>query len=446
MADLGVKKQRNHLIDVLKVLFTIPCCLAHFSMFYPLIDRSNVPFSAILNQSDPSLGASYTNMTNPSVWGIAGLFSIGFFTTMTGYWFVAAFKRYQSSGVLNKGKNGTVLFKYWAKNYASYVPYTLFGTLWGYILYHATIPGMGFSDPWGMIGQFFTSIPQMLGINDLGFQMSRFGVESLTKAISLTDNFTISAESLLITWNSPLWYMFAIIALMGIWFAVFMTNETIGVSLFSVFTLWNYTIGLGEQGGMARYFSSEIPVAFDWASFCGPVAFGVWAWYLTDFIKKQKDSKALRRGMSIVTVLSFACIVYSYISNTGGMVFRDFYIAIFMVCVMSGKDSITPALNKICGHIPFIKYAASFSLGLYLVHWPVAAVMQIYILTNPAVENFFAGYSSDVVALMFIAVAVLLAIIFCFLDKHVLQKLTKWILNVTKANEPVVIEAPAEAK
>ncbi len=436
------KPERNALLDVLKVIFTIFACFAHFNT------RFWSPFNGISSQIDwvlnPAMQQSYIfkSISNP-IFGFMGYRAISFFTFTTGYWFVNAFKRSQRQGIFGKGKDFTIVSRYWARNYAAYWPYVGFGTLWAILFTYAMIPPLR-TDFMAFITNLLTSVPQLLGVAAVGMGADGWVgyADSLQGLARLTENFTISPRTALVAWNGPLWYMFALIVIMGLVYFIFMKSETFGIYGFCPLMLSIYYASFCApndviNAGWGRVLDHSI------LRLCGPMAWGILGWYVTDWLKKQEFSKKGKAAITAIAVFGFAAHLFERIFAVGGFVGADWTIAVFLVFVLAQKDYFTVALNKFCSHIPGLKFAGPVALGMYIMHYPICnffgwlGIQNVY---YQGLAEFIRGFSINQLAGMYILLLLVLMIPFYFIDKYCLKNLTKWVTALTKAGEPVVIE------
>lgn len=439
-AKLG---ERNALLDVLKVVFTIFACCAHFN------SRFWSPFNAISSQVDwvlnPAANGSYIfkTISNP-IFGLMGYRAISFFTFTTGFWFVNAFKRNQRQNNFGKGKDATIVFRYWSRNYASYWPYIMFGVLWSIAFTYIVIPPLR-TEFLGLITNIVTAIPQIFGLGALGMGGDGNGiwVDCLQGMSRITENFALSSRTALVAWNGPLWYMFAIIAYLALVYFIFMKSEAFAVFGFCplVLSIYYASFSLPSATGV---WGAVMDHSF--LRLCGPMVWGIWGWYVTDWLKKQDFKKTARIGITIVAVLGCALHAFERIYGVGGFIGSDWTAAVFLVFVLAQKDSFTVALNKICSHIPGLKFAGPIALGTYVMHYPICNFLgwvgtqdQYY----QGLATFLRGFSANQLALMYLALLFALCIPFYFIDKYLLKRLSKWVTKVTKANEPVIIDEPA---
>lgn len=437
---------RNYTWDVLKILCTLICVTQHFGtrVGSKLMGVS----SATVSYLNPALNGSYIYGKFNGVLGMSMAMTIAFFTFATGYWFMTAFKKNQRGGLHGKGKDTTVLFKYWAKGYSSYWPALLFGTLFTMLFYYIAVPQLH-DDIYGFFCNLVTSIPQLFGFQALGIDAATSYAPNLVTMASLTDNFSLSLSNLMIQWDSPLWYMFGIVFYLVVWYAVFMRSETLGVTAFSIVNLWFYYGGMGTLDGRTFWMLGGGTFAIDsiWPRLCGPMVLGVWGWYIIDWLKRQEFSKSGRIATSIVAAVSIFLYGFGVHTARGGMLLLDTSMAVFCVCTMAMKDGFTIGLNKACSYFPFVNHASTIAMGLYVMHWPIFNFVE-WAIAQPeyvGLKTFLLSFNVNVVALMFLALVLLLCIPYHFVDKYCLQKLSKLVLKVTKATEPIVLDEPAAA-
>ena len=197
------KANRNYLLDLLKLIFAVLCTCAHIgNIFVRTLFDVQTSGAAVLN---PRAVGSRGFVNSVEIFGITGTATIAIFTFLTGYWLMQAFKAYQKRNWIGKGQDMALIGKYAAKTYASYWPYLLSGTAFGFVFLHVVIPGLR---NWRtVIGNFVTSIPQFLGIFHFGYDPDNtLFTMNVADIVTYTENFSVSAENVLFKWNSCLLY------------------------------------------------------------------------------------------------------------------------------------------------------------------------------------------------------------------------------------------------
>lgn len=443
------KKQRNYTLDLLKFFFTTLCIIAHNkSMFAAgfLGIPSNQDTAAVLNPAIHDSG-SYFYLYHTPVFGMTGFTTIAIFTFLGGYWLMDAFKKYQKAGVIGKGKDMTILAKYAAKTYATYWPYILFGTAFSFIFLHITIPG--YRNLEAIVGNFMTSITQFLGIFAFGYstEYSSYTIQTTTYVESLTGGFAENASRVLINWNGPLWYMWSLVICAVLFFAILLTNEKIAVAVVAplTYTLYNLhsstaSISMFENFGLNN----------KWIHYAGPMMLGVWGWYLVKWLKSMELSKKGKIGITILNAAAYFFLFYNLKVGVGGMQVLDITAAIIGIITISEKDYITNGLNKILNHVPGLMKFVSFAcLGAYCIHFPILCWLSWAGTkgdTYAWIMEPISTWTLNQIEFRLIVFFYALCIPLYFFDKYCLKKLVAWVIRITKANEPVIIEAPkAEA-
>lgn len=429
---LAAKRQRNYLLDVAKLLFTILCITAHYQFF---IGRSI--FGLVPERVGPinelTIG-SYMYFDSTTVLGIRCYTTIAIFTFLSGYWMLDHFKRQQHSGWIGKGQDFTLFKRYFAKTYAGYWPFILFGISFGFIFWHVFIPKPGINNLGAIISNFLTGLPQFLGIFDFGgYEFSR-GIyyNEITTVANVTNNFAESTAQCLIRWNGPLWYMFAIIVCLPAFYAILIKSESLAVGVVAptLFIVYNY-FGTVNSG-----FRSDI------FFFIGPSMLGVWGWYFVDWLKRTNLTAKARRLLNLLFVVTIFLILYNMFTNVGGMVSMDLTTAFLGVLILAQKDSISIGLNKLCGRIPLINFAGTAAVGIYVLHFPICLWIQWAYTQGDTYSWILAPIKSFGVngaAIAFYIFMFVLCIPFYFIEKHWLKKLASWILRISKANEPIIL-------
>lgn len=434
---LEAKKERNALLDLLKLLCCILAVLAHFGGFF----RGFFDYPAF-NPHLLNVGMAYQWNSFNGYFGINAVASISIFTFLTGYWFIDAFKRQQRQNIFGKGKDVSIISKYFFKNYSAYWPVILFGTLFAMIFYYAWVPGLH-----GRVGRFFyelgIALPRLLGFSSLGIGVAPY--YGISEYAAATENFTANMDAVAIVhWNSPLWYMLAIIVLMPAMYAIFMKSEKIGLFVVAPMLYMAHNVTYSFVTSESVWQAAGVDSS--WIRLGGPVALGIFGWYFVDWIKKQEFSKKGQILYNIFAGLSLVIFLYVFKVGVGGFQIYDIAMALFAIFVLAGKDVITTSINKVCLKIPGKKFWGMASVGMYVLHYPVLESIS-YSVANPdafpVIASFFQNFKTiDQWALFCLVLMIVLMIPYYFVDKYIIRKLTAWVVKLSKCNEPVVVNEP----
>lgn len=445
---LAKKKERNVLLDLMKLLFCVLAILAHYA------SGINEPFFGLTAWASTMPGSphdgQYIFRTFNKLLGIGGVSSIAIFTFLTGYWMIDKFKKDQKKNLFGRGKNLEVVGKYFFKNYSSYWPFVFFGTLYAIILTYLFVPQLSIFSKF-FVNNVIMSIPNLLGLKHLGYALSSpcsiTGIwNEPANLLTLTENFTNMDTLVIFDWNVPLWYMFAILVYLPVWYIIFMKDEKIGLFVWTPLNYMVANITLSYPGGRGIW--TTIGIDDSWIRLGGPIALGVACWYIVDWIKNTEFSKSGQRIYNIFSIASFVLFLYVIWQGVGGFYVFDLVTAIFACFVLAGKDTLTVNMNRVLLKVPGKNLWGMMSVGIYLLHFPIIDCLNFAFKQNayPALINFILNLGPTAAVLGFIAFMFILMIPYYFVDKYFIQNLSKLVAKVTKCNEPVVIDTPATAK
>ncbi|MBR2551828.1 MAG: hypothetical protein IKF05_02380, partial [Erysipelotrichaceae bacterium] len=288
---MSVKKQRNYLLDLLKVLFCVSAIFpGHFAETVGIEVFGVNPFDATMLPGIMAGGYPFTIGTR--VLGFRVL-SIAIFTFLSGYWMVDHFKRNQKLGVLNKGKDREILGKYFFNVYSSYWPMAFVGTLYALLFAYITIPNLHILSH-NFLNTLILTLPRLLGIKGYGLFPSVIVPMDIASSVNpnnlatLTENFTNQNAWYLFSWNQPLWYMFALIAALPMIYLVFVKSESFGLYILTPMLFLFGNIRLETYANVFALLDQGIDM--DILRFVSPMALGIWGWYITDWIKRTEFS------------------------------------------------------------------------------------------------------------------------------------------------------------
>ena len=437
------KKQRNYLIDLYKFLFSILVVVIHSSNLFSEslwgVSMMSEDGNLTLN---PKTAWSYSYGEYTEIFGLDGHLTIAVFIFLTGYWLVNEFKKHQKAGVVGKGKDMALIAKYAAKTYATYWPYTLFAVALMFVTFHTIFPEL--RDLKVIVSHFVTAIPQWLGL----FQFGDWSINVQAMDIpNYTELLTISSENLPIRWYGPCWYMWAFIVCGPLYYAIMVMNERFATWVFAplIYTLYFMT---SVQTGLAA--ESIIGLHQRHLVILGPMTLGIWGWYITDWLKKVEITKKGKIGLTVFSVVMLFSGLFCIKTGYCGMCGTDFVFAFVFVLALAQRDYLSIGLNNLLNKISGVmKYAGTASLALFLIHFTIQSVIVVMSRVGGPYEGIIAALRTiepDMLVIYEIVVLLILTVPFYFIEKYWLKPLSAWVIRITKATEPVVIEAPkAEA-
>lgn len=429
------KNERNVLLDLIKFLASFFIVMAHTMYITMGIDLPSVGTIA-----NPNGMYSYFNGFGimPKIFGLGGYLNVSAFTFISGYWFMNYYKKVQRSGIIGKGKDTTIAFRYWGKQYSSYMPYLLYTTLLGFIVLSATHPELWLGKPLDALKQLILSIPQALGINEI-YDPNIFALWP-HDIFSVTGNLT-NYGNVLIGYNPAYWYMEMLIIFPVIAFIIFMKSEVVGSGIFCVLTFIAYNLtGTSNEPFINLPFSFGLPM--DYYRLMGAMCLGIWGWYAADAIRKNVNTRKGENAVTAVSILALLVIILNLVTDVGGIACSDLSYAVFLTMLFSGKDRFTNFLNKGLSHLPGTKYLSTMSLSLYLNHM---VYVMFFAYQFQCTDNaFFKTIGTETYVLGNLIFCLVASIPFFFIEKYLIKRLSRFIEKITKAREPVVIEGAAK--
>lgn len=433
------KKERNHVLDLMLFLFTMSVSICHLAaniwMAGGVAMEGTMPglYNAGIEGS-----MFYTGHYN--VFGIRGLTCIGHMTFMSGFWLVDYFKRRQRSGLIGRGRDSAIAGKYWWHNFAAYMPYCLYAIVFTIVGVFACYPSLLSTNPiltiWNTITQ---ALPQMLGFASVDYNTrGDIMVSTLQQLAEITNGLT-DGSRFAMHWHGALWYMSALICFLPLLFIVLEKCEAFAVGVLCPACYYFYHILYGTS--LHTKFAVEYGLQWNFFRFLGPVALGVWGWYVVDIIKRNiPDSKASRIGVTCISLFGFIGTIMYFLTNIGGIKLCEFSTALFAIGVLSGRDYFSTMLNKILGKIPGFGAVRTISMGFYTMHIVPCFVIGYEITSgNP----FWSSIPRSTAFIYGFLITLVCCIPFFFVEKYLLNRLGRWIRKTSKSEEPVVIDEPA---
>lgn len=425
MADLAAKKkQRNYLLDFWKLFWALSVLTAHFMQWFGNAGSVGTE------------GAYFFTCFKENDFIFKGIYCLGFYTFTTGYWFIDHFKKQQRMGVIGKGKDIEVLWKYWAKNYSSYMPYifvvSIATTVLSWICLKAPLESC--------LKSFVASIPGTLGFASAGFTELTSTATWLTKWMAdpnwLPDIIPTAP-------GFQLWYMSCLICCGVSLMAMFVISEkfslfVIGPTLITVFMKenWNWT---------ARQASGN--VHWDFFRLFGPAFIGIYAWYLVDYLKKAGISEKMRKVLNVGHAITLIVLLVWMFFWEEVSLYQSDTIAIFtaLFAIING-DAIAQGLNKFFNKTEVIsKHFQQVGLGAFLCHSIVLIAFKFYDLSGsiPWYTNMNLMQKYGVILLV---CGVCSIILFPLIDKYICQRMTRFLVELTGCRKPVIIDEPEKAE
>ena len=434
------KKERNYLIELMKVFWAFLVVVIHVSaqILGPL---GLTDTAAVRGATNPAVQYSFFYNGSAPLLGMSGTLTIGIFLFLSGYAIVNEFKKNQRRGVIGKGKNAVIVGKLAVKNWSAYVPYLFFGTLYGFVLYHVLFPA--FRDIKVVAAHFVTSFLQFVGLYGAGDNHAFKGAQQVVGLTAEAPNTVISS---LLEYDGPLWYMFALVWCGVMMYAMLVASENITLFLAGPL-MWSVYTCLGGSATVMSNIQS-LGIYIRWPILMGMMMLGVWGWYCVDWLKKLEVTKKGKAGLTVLVLVIFALFVHNLIFYYGGMNLTDIFTSILAVLVLAQKDYVTVGINKFLNKLPFMKYCSNLSLAMYVMHFPTMCAFRVMVDYGEykPVTDWLLSHTNDQIILIMLGLTLIMCIPFFIYDKFCAKKFIAWFHKISKCTEPVVIEAPkAEA-
>lgn len=329
------------------------------------------------------------------------------------------FQRAKKTGMLRRGHDFEVIYRYWGKKYATYAPICCVAGICTFSFAHVVYK----SDLNTWINSFITNIWEFIGLDGLGmYNNTKLKLWSyfFTDATSIEPNAAMSFTGLT-------WYMTAIICFGAIFFTLLVMNEKVTMFIVAPIMISTtfLTFDLDEMIG----FKAILPENF--LKLWGPAMLGLIGWYVVEALK-QKDwsDKAknvvgwIHLGMFIAT---FAMI---YVGYPGGMLHFDVWISILLCISLVGKDWFSEKFNELFEKLPFItKYMRDFGLGLFALQTIFRQVAQFMYeagILHSKVESYWAG----------VALSCAGGVVWAIVLAPIVKWLTKLLIRILGLNKP----------
>lgn len=250
-------------------------------------------------------------------------------------------------------------WRFTAKTYCGYAPIMLMGTVLSWVLLNVT----GGASLMRWIQTSFWNIWQFLGVSGFG----------------MFQNFMYSgaagAGEYLAVYNGPIWYIAAFIVGACIFYAILVKSEKVAVFvvcpiMFMSSNVW-LNQWLNDAAAEVEYGITTL-LPMDVVRLWGPLALGIWGWYLGNALKNAKMSKGQENALGIAwLVVLVYCLVTAWTGYFGGMLNQDVLWMFVALVAIVNRDPLTRGLNIALHKFPLSKYFADLSSGLYIVHNPI---------------------------------------------------------------------------
>lgn len=348
-----------------------------------------------------------------------GTYTMGFFVFVTGFFLMDGFKRAQAKGAFNDPRTHfTHTWRFTAKTYCSYAPLVLFGWTWGWIL--SNVGAKSTLSFW--FNTLVWNIFSFLGFHGFGMYQSMYDASTVSQYVQV--------------YCGPAWYIEAFIVGACIFYAILVRSERIAVFVWCplMFMMSNIWLNrwLDPAGNQTLMGITEF-LPQDYVRLWGPLALGIWGWYIADALRKANLSKAQENGLAVAWVAALVyALVTSWTGYFGGMLHQDVVWMFIALIVIVQKDPATRGLNALMHKFPLAKYFADFSGGLYLVHLPILVNYEFKL-----VEMFGWGKASLVYELICCCGAIIFMICNALILKPMYGKLSK-VLHARDKVEPRV--------
>lgn len=464
MAELGQKKQRNYLVDFYKLIGSIWVFIAHFAQQFGYGNGAVTAYSgsaeALLNRQGADLfGAGgylnsfyYVGGETLSELHIGGSYVLGVFTFLTGYWLIDWFKRQQKAGLVNKGQDCTLLFRYWAKNYASYAPYVMYGCMVSVVLL-AVLYAMPIVNIIQLIATNFGSILGFLDLGFLGFVYptpdSVMLCQPLTFIMALGEDFMpgYTYYDLFVVG----WYMSTIICYAVLIMLMFFISEKValfGVGPVLLYLFFQTNIQFSLTGLATNLNGTAGKCLWDFIRLFGPAYIGIYGWYLVRALKKVEMTKKVKTIFTVCSGISLAAFVfYTFWWREATLWQGDLIYGAALIWALLNRDPLTVAINNAFSKVSFIsKRMGQVGLGFFLMHWQIFDIFRWNKAKHPESMEWFINMPLRGKFWTLIAINIACGIVFVAIDELVLKKYSKLIVKLTKCNEPVVLAEPEKVE
>ena len=399
------KQVRNYTIDIMRVLAGVIMATFHWIWAYGGGDR------VVIN----SYWGAYTYPNGLTGWDwFKGNYTMGFFVFVTGYFFVNHFKKLQRKGAFGGGHDGEQVYRFTANTYVKWAPLMLIGVTSHWIMANSHAG----SDFMTWVNTLVWNIWQFVGISGFGMLQR------------------VTANSQYITtYAAQLWYVAAYIAFCCFFYCIFVKDEKVAVFIVCPLALALANVSLDSPSWWANdptmLTGIELLVPSDIVRLWGPLAYGIWGWYLVDAVKRSKLSKGIENGLGIAFLVLLAyALVTTWTGYLGGMLNQDFvWMAVACICLIQ-RDPVTRAINNFVDKLPFKNYLADISAGFYIMHEQILLVYGVDFAE-------MAGGSYGKGGLIYLGVCVVAAILATLLLRVVLRPLYGKLGNALKLNRPV---------
>ncbi|MFQ7158841.1 MAG: hypothetical protein ACLRPX_04130 [Ruthenibacterium sp.] len=423
--EIGAKKQRNWLLDFLRIPAGFCIAINHF------MQRWCDSLESVYDS-----GVSY--FTQKYVFNdgftAGGYYCLGFFTFLSGYWFIDWYKKQQRAGLLGRGKDAVLLWKYWGKTYSSYVPYiwvggllSLLGTM---IMFRVPLA------QWVL--HLCNTLPELLGFGEFGFTVPQAWM-TVVKHLATDPTWTPSVTQPFLL-GAQFWYLSTLICYATALMACFVVSEKVGLFIAGPYFMMMCVKTNWTSEAMNDVVSWNINRMF------GPMFIGVYAWYLIDYLKNHPISPKVQKAINIGAVCSFIGYgIWRTVWTDATFIEGDTMWCLVCFFTILNQDAFTKALNRFFNKISFIsKHFASVGAGVMFLHYVILNTLMF--LDVKGMIPWFTEAYGGVKFTVYVLIVLASGILFIPIDKYICKPASKWLANLLGSRKPVVIEenAPKE--
>lgn len=418
-------KQRNWLLDLFRIPAAFCIAINHF------MQRWNASIGSAYDS-----GASYFTQTYiwEDGWTAGGYYCLGFFTFISGYFFIDWFKKQQKANLIGRGKDCLLLWRYWGKTYSSYWPYVLTSTLPSLlgtlIIFRVPLKDWFF--------HFANMLPEMLGFGEFGLTVPQEWM-TVVKHLFVDPEWTPSITQ---PWmlGSQVWYLSTLICYAVALMLIFFISEKIALFGAGPYFLMMFFKTNWDLSPMSD------PVVWNINRMFGPMFIGIYAWYLIDYLHHHSITKNVQRAINIGAVLSFAGYIYwRTMWTTATFVEADTMWCLVCFFTLLNMDFFTKGINKFLGKISFVsKHFASVGMGVFSFHYLIMNTIR-YMEVKNMIPWFTEAYGG-VKFTIYVSVLLLSGIFFVPIDIYVVRPFAKWLAKLFGCNKPIVIDENTPAK
>lgn len=375
-------KQRNNSVDFWRLFLTFAIAMGHYTR----------------------IGIGFRGVDLTGVFTIFNGGYIVYFLLITGYFMMAGIQKQKVLGIVEQIGPEQASWNYLKSRFRALWPAFFVGNLFGFIVNVVTNPEITSAKD---IFVYFTSkIYVFMGIE--------------------TSGMTGSVSSL----GGATWYISAIFVTALPLFYLICKHEKAfkgWVGPMIVLIVWGY-YGIADMGMMGAFARNTLVFGLfenSWvlgfASFC----LGALLWYPVEKLKTASLSSFQKGCINIVAILLTVLFLWISIINESLLPREDvalFFMAVFVIIILSGRDCVSKVLNK----ASFFGKTGKFSLYMFTIHMPYAQRVFPDIFTVTA-DNYYLAlvlYAASLVVITFIVM---------FITEKLIRPLLRAIIGSNKA-------------